>query len=471
MILLQFLTPRSELAASVSTASIFRFIEAEHPTFLIDEGDSFLFGNDEMRGILNSGHTRAGASVIRVEEVNGERVTKRFSTWAAKAIALIKLPPDTLVDRSIVVRLMRKPKGLRVERLRKRDSDEFKRLRNRAARWAADNDIKLIDDPPVPDTLHDRAADNWRPLLAIADLAGGNWPALARQAACDVTGVEGDGSLNVVLLTDVRTAFDANAVMKSVDLVTALVADPEKPWAEYSRGKALTQRQLARMLGEFGVISVEVHPPGLSHGKGYKRVDLEPAWEAYCPPIPGQDDPAEHFPTSQARERASADETGATRDFSSAGGGAARGAKTADLAYSHAGLRVRADENPAKADEGSTDQELGGNGGRDARDARDAELRTEGGARRRRSTVSCEAVISEEEFRREIEAEIADDEPASAVCLRCGVGANAGGPLVPCGANGSAGLYHLRCWTEQRTKGGRRKPALGPEGDSLDDLK
>src|SRR5262249_49044689 len=177
VILLHSLPPPSELAANVGTASIFRYVEAEHPTLLIDEGDSFLSDNDEMRGVLNSGHTKAGATVIRVEEVNGEHVAKRFSTWAAKAIALIKLPPDTLVDRSIVVRLMRKPKGLTVERLRKRDSDEFRHLRSWAIRWASDHGLKLIDaDPPVPDTLHDRAADNWRPLLAIADLAGGQWP-------------------------------------------------------------------------------------------------------------------------------------------------------------------------------------------------------------------------------------------------------------------------------------------------------
>src|SRR5215471_10718931 len=289
MILLLFLTPRSELAANVSTASIFRYIEAEHPTLLIDEGDSFLSDNNEMRGILNSGHTKAGATVIRVEEVDGEHVAKRFSTWAPKAIALIKALPETLADRSVIVRMMRKPKGAAVERLRKRDTLELKQLRARCARWAADNGLKLIDaDPPVPDALHDRAADNWRPLLAIADLAGGPWPALARKAACDLSGAEEDGSMNVMLLTDVRTAFGVATVMKSADLVAALTADLEKPWAEYNRGKPLTQRQLARMLGDFGLLSVSVHPPGVVHGKGYKRVELEPVWEAYCPPEAGQ---------------------------------------------------------------------------------------------------------------------------------------------------------------------------------------
>ena len=130
MILLTYLTPRSELAANVSTASIFRYIEQEHPTLLIDEADSFLSENEEMRGVLNSGHTKAGASVVRVVEEGGCFVTRRFSTWGPKAIALIRALPDTLADRSIIVRLMRKPRGAMIERLRKRDNEEFRALRS-----------------------------------------------------------------------------------------------------------------------------------------------------------------------------------------------------------------------------------------------------------------------------------------------------------------------------------------------------
>jgi putative DNA primase/helicase len=207
---------------------------------------------------------------------------------------------------------------VKVERLRKRDSEEFKTLRSQAARWAADHSLKLIDaDPTVPDTLHDRAADNWRPLLAIAEAVGGHWLELARKAACELTGVEDDGTLNVTLLKAVRAAFGDDAEMRSVDLVAALVADPEAPWGEYNRGKPITQRQLAKLLGQFGVISVTVHPPGLSHGKGYKRAELEPLWESYSPSTPGQHTPSDQIPDSQACERANVDDTGITDDFSS----------------------------------------------------------------------------------------------------------------------------------------------------------
>jgi hypothetical protein len=152
LILLLYLTPRSELASNISSSALFRYIEDVRPTLLIDEADSFVKENEELRGILNSGHTKAAAYVIRNIESNGEHKPKRFSTWAPKAIATIRALADTLEDRAIVVQLQRKPKAAKVERLRRRDNDEFSALRQRAARWAADNAAKLEDpDPAIPE--------------------------------------------------------------------------------------------------------------------------------------------------------------------------------------------------------------------------------------------------------------------------------------------------------------------------------
>jgi putative DNA primase/helicase len=179
LILLYYLTPRSELASNISAAALFRYIEEVRPTLLIDEADAFVKDNEELRGILNSGHTKTAASVIRTVEINGEHKASRFSTWAPKALATIRALADTLEDRAIVVQLQRKPPGTKVERLRKRDNEWFAALRSNAARWAADNFDRLVDpEPQMPGQLNDRAADNWRPLLAIADLVGGEWPEL-----------------------------------------------------------------------------------------------------------------------------------------------------------------------------------------------------------------------------------------------------------------------------------------------------
>ena len=180
--------------------------------------------------------------------------------------------------------------------------------------------------------------------MAIADLAGDAWARRARDAACLLSGEGHDStSVNVELLADIRKAFGDLDVIRSADLVNKLAADPERPWAEWGRGKPLTQKQLAGLLAPFGIISEEVHPAGLPHGKGYKRVRFEEAWAAYCP---GQNTSLGPKGTSEARNRANADEMGTTSDFRSAQEAVPRGSKNGNLAYSHAGLRACADQKP-----------------------------------------------------------------------------------------------------------------------------
>jgi putative DNA primase/helicase len=284
LILLYFLTPKSELAANITASALFRYIEEVRPTLLIDEADSFVKDNEELRGVLDSGHTKVAANIIRNVEVNGEHKPRRFSTWAPKAIATIRGLADTLEDRSIVIALQRKPHGAKVERLRRRDTEEFKSLRSQAARWAADNFDKLVDpDPAVPEVLNDRAADNWRPLLAIADLAGGTWPEDARRAACTLSGEEEDSAVNVELLRDIRAVFGDDDAVRSADLVAKLIADPERPWAEWKHGRPLTQKQLGGLLRPFGIVSETVSVPGFNDAKGYRRTHFEEVWAVYCP--------------------------------------------------------------------------------------------------------------------------------------------------------------------------------------------
>jgi putative DNA primase/helicase len=336
LIILYYLTPRSELASNISASAIFRYIQETRPTLLIDEADTFVRKNEEMRGVLNSGHTKAAAHVIRNVEVNGEHKPQRFSTWAPKAIATIIALADTLEDRAVVVRLRRKPPGAKVERLRKRDDERFAALRSQAARWAEDNFDKLVDaDPEVPDALDDRAADNWRPLLAIANLAGGEWPQLARQACLTLSGERPDDAVGVTLLANCREAFGSDEVIRSVDFVTKLVADPERPWAEYNGGKAITQRQLARLLGSFGIISVNVKPPGLAQGKGYRRADFKEAWASYCPgqtPVRNDSDISIRPSVQRPVESAQVDGFPSVHEVDT------DGSKNSKLSYSHAGL-------------------------------------------------------------------------------------------------------------------------------------
>ena len=169
-----------------------------------------------------------------------------------------------------MVRLQRKPPGATVERLGRRDNAEFAALRSQAARSGRPitSTSWLIKNPRMPD-LNDRAADNWRPLLAIADLAGGTWPKEARRAACLLSGEEQDGAIGVELLRDIRSAFGDGDVIRSSDLVAQLTADPERPWAEWKhRGRPLTQKQLAGLLALTGA-------GGDSSGASLRRCPLE----------------------------------------------------------------------------------------------------------------------------------------------------------------------------------------------------
>jgi hypothetical protein len=334
LILLYFLTPKSELAANITASSLFRYIEAIRPTLLIDEADSFVGDNEELRGVLNSGHTKVAANVIRNVEVNGEHKPRRFSTWTPKAIATIRKLADTLEDRSVVITLQRKPRDAQVERLRRRDTKELKTIRSQAARWAADNFAKLLDpDPAVPEVLNDRAADNWRPLLAIADLAGGTWPAEARRAARTLSGEEQDSAVNVELLRDIRTAFGDDEEIRSADLVEKLAADKERPWAEWKHGRPLSQKQLGGLLRPFCIISETVSLPGYKDAKGYRRGHFEEAWKVYCP---GQDTFPNQFGPSEASKRHNAVGSSTSRDFRSVADTSGDGSKNGKLSYGHA---------------------------------------------------------------------------------------------------------------------------------------
>jgi putative DNA primase/helicase len=357
MIILYYLTPCSEFTSNISPSALFRRIEDVRPTLIIDEGESFLNNNEEMRGILDSGHTKATAYVHRTVEINGEHKPRRFSTWAPKAIATIGSLKDTLEDRSIIIRLQRKPKTAEVVRLRKRDNDEFALLRGRAARWAADNFPKLTDpDPDIPAALNDRAADNWRPLLAIAELAGAEWLKRARDAACLLSG-EGHESMsrNVELLADIREAFGELDVIRSADLVTKLTADPERPWADWQRGKPLTQKQLAGLLRPFGIISERVESIGLAQARGYKRAHFEEVWGAYCP---GQTRADADSGFSKRQYVSKPINIEQLDDFRSVSDRSADGSKNANLSHSHAVSDALTDRKAGNGRAHASDQEI-----------------------------------------------------------------------------------------------------------------
>src|SRR5271166_3569685 len=278
------LAPRPLSTSNTSAAAIFRTIEAARPTLLIDEADTFLTNNEEIRGVLNSGHRRSAAYVLRLVGDNHE--PRQFSTWAAVAIALIGKLPETLQDRSILIRMRRRLSSESIAQFRADRTDDLKVLARKAARWANDNlETLRAMDPDVPPTITNRDADNWRPLLAIADAAGGEWPARARAIAETMTDqADGDDqSLKMMLLEDVRSVFETNGVDKlpSADLVEAVSEMKDRPWPELGRAaKPITQNKLAGLLKDFGI-----HPGNVWAGtkplKGYSLGQFQDAFKRY----------------------------------------------------------------------------------------------------------------------------------------------------------------------------------------------
>lgn len=284
--LLQHLVNRPLPASNVTAAVVFRTIEAYEPTLLIDEADTFIQNRDELVGVLNSGHTRANAQVLRI--VGDQHEPKAFKTWCAKAIALIGKLPPTLEDRSILVQMRRRAPGERTDRLRlDRLDQELEDLRADSARWIGDNLAKLREaDPSVPMELNDRARDNWRPLIAIADAIGGEWPDRSRRAAVEISSAfdEGDQAAGLQILQDVRDHLGERHVDRvfSSELVKMLVAMDERPWAEWRHGKPLTARWLARLLNPFEINSKTIRI-GKRTAKGYYAADFADAFERYLP--------------------------------------------------------------------------------------------------------------------------------------------------------------------------------------------
>lgn len=290
---LRTLVRRALSASNISAAALFRVVEMSTPTLLIDEADTFLAEREELRGILNGGHTRSSAQVVRTVGDNHE--PRVFRTFCPKAIAAIGQLPGTIEDRSIIIRMQRRAPGEHVERLRRdRIETELEPLRRKAARWAADNVAAIRDaDPEVPGGLNDRAADNWRPLFAIADAAGGEWPDRARAAAIKLSGeaAVADDDVRVQLLADLRSIFGADSHASTEELLNGLNGMADRPWPEWSRGKPLTARGLARLLKPFGIAPKSVRLSATETAKGYDRADFEDAFRRYPP--------AENVTTSQ----------------------------------------------------------------------------------------------------------------------------------------------------------------------------
>jgi hypothetical protein len=292
---LELLVPAPLFTLNASANALFRLVTASEvlPTLLLDEADT-VFGpraskdHEDLRGFVNGGHRR-GALAYRCV-VRGKNIeVESFESFAPVALAGLDDLPDTIMTRSVVVRMRRRAPGERVEPFRRRVHEgDGAQLRNRLSEWVSSSAGDLIDQwPDLPDGVEDRAADVWEPLVTIADAAGQDWPGRARASAVAFVRAaqESPLSLNVKLLEDLRTVFAVAGDpvhVGTAELLSALSDLDESPWGDL-RGKPLDARGLSRRLAKYGIKPVNLRTAA-GVAKGYRREDLWDAWTRYCPP-------------------------------------------------------------------------------------------------------------------------------------------------------------------------------------------
>ena len=304
------LVARPITSSNISPAALFRAIDAWTPTLLIDEADTFMRDNEELRGLLNSGHTRDSAYVVRA--VGETFQPTKFSTWGAKAISGIGHIADTLMSRAIVFELRRKLPHEKVDRLRQAEQYVFNDLRAKLARFADDcrEEVRLAR-PPLPQSLGDRQQDNWEPLLTIAMTAGNEWLSIGTTAALKISGSESaTHTIGTELLSDIKEIFEEKQLERitMAELVKALCADDEKTWASYNKGFPITTRQISKKLSGYGIKSKTVRI-GLDTAKGYEKNQFQDAFIRYIPSPQGnsvtlsQFAPAKGLSVTEAQSR------------------------------------------------------------------------------------------------------------------------------------------------------------------------
>jgi Protein of unknown function (DUF3631) len=261
-----------------------------------------------MTSIFNSGYERASANIMRSARGSdgSDYDAKHFAVSAPVVFGFVQksgapLLPETVQSRSLDIILKRKRKDEKVRKLAVSDEADLKALKERAQKWTKLALAQLQEaDPELPDCLYNRDQDNWRPLIAVADAAGGHWPQTAREVAREISGHSEDPDIRVKLLAVIRRPFEAKGLdrIETKTLIGGLCGDEERPWqshnvqdtaksgyindnsSKYSYG--ISDRQIAALLRDFGIKPKMMRFPGAEKPmRGYERAPFEDAWSRY----------------------------------------------------------------------------------------------------------------------------------------------------------------------------------------------
>lgn len=283
--LLGLLVKQPIASDNCSVAAIAHTIGQGRRTLLLDEVDAVFASRSAdksaLRGLLNSGHRRGGC----YHRISHGRV-EALETFGAVALAGLGELPHTLMTRSVVIRMHRRPPQVAIEPFRRHLAEaDVTEVRRGLEAWAARALDELVDvDPPLPAGVTDRAADVWEPLLAVADSFGGPWPGRARRA-CAVLIADSrpdEASPGIRLLQDLRAIFIDHTRLATEDILDRLIALPDSIWPA-TGPRRLDARKLSDLLRPYGLRPTKVKI-GVRALQGYRAEDVEEIANRYAAP-------------------------------------------------------------------------------------------------------------------------------------------------------------------------------------------
>ena len=281
-------THRALPASNITAASLFRTVDLFSPTLLLDEADTYMKDNEDMRGIVNSGHRKRTAFIVRLVKVGDDYIPKKFSTWGAMAISGIGSQATTVMDRSIIINMQRKLASESVARMDHLFVNECKPLRQKVLRWTIDNKQSFKQArPTIPPCSNDRTVDNWYPLFAIAEVLDSEWVKRIIEAFIHATVEDSDDEyIGTMLLEDIKEILNKRNSdgIHSRDLVEDLVTLEGRPWSEWRRGNPMTANSLAKLLKTYGIKSKQIKLLGINR-HGYLNEQFSEAFEHYIPTL------------------------------------------------------------------------------------------------------------------------------------------------------------------------------------------
>jgi hypothetical protein len=291
IVAVSFACPRLRINVEATGPSLYRLVDRIKPTLVLDNCDDLFTRKSDLRNVIDAAWTK-GAKISRQEKIGGVWVNVDFDPFTPKALSLIdKNFPAATRSRCIEIRMVPRKEDEKVEPFSHTDDAEFAVLRQKFARWALDNAAILKDAKPLmPPGLNNRAAANWRLLLAIAELAGGSWPEQAREAAEHLTRSRYRPSDGVRLLAAFKTMFAENGKQEitSEAVIVVLNRDPLDIWATYNHGGPITQRQVAVLLRDYDIEPVQLHPTKRKDfsRRGYRLEQFLDAFARFLPRDP-----------------------------------------------------------------------------------------------------------------------------------------------------------------------------------------